>query len=53
MNDDIEWLDYLKAVAEEANLLGYNMRQVAMFKNDVYDAWLEGVSVQDCVAKEF
>ena len=53
MNDDIEWLDYLKAVAEEAKSLGYNMSQVAMFRQDIYDAWLNGHSVEYCVKTEF
>lgn len=53
MNHDLSWIDYLKAVAEEAKLLGYNMSQVAMFKNDIYEAWLAGHSVEQCVATEF
>lgn len=53
MNHDLSWIEYLTQVATAAKELGYTMNQVSMFQQDIYEAWLDGHSVQDCVESEF
>lgn len=53
MNHDLTWLEYLGEVASAAKALGYDYAQVAMFQQDIYEAWLDGHSVQNCVESEF
>ena len=53
MNHDLSWIEYLTQVATAAKELGYTMNQVSMFQQDIYEAWLDGHSVEDCVKTEF
>ena len=53
MNHDLSWIEYLTQVATAAKDLGYNMSQVSLFQQDIYECWLDGHSVEDCVKTEF
>ena len=53
MSHNLSWMEYLEQVAIAAKQLGYDMNQVAMFRQDIYEAWLDGHSVEDCIKTEF
>lgn len=49
----MEFNEYLDEVVNQARTLGYDYKTVAYFIGDIRDCFEQGMSVEECIEKEF